>query len=208
MNFDSEIKAQEEKLAELKQKAAKYNAVAATLKAGQCHKFKLTSDKQYYDKILYVDDSGYGYKLIITERLNFGELDIFRNNGGYHFSDRVYLSDRDVGVYIAQEYNYESSLDYATDVTEEEFNQAKQKVLAIIANPQVPSNWEEAVKLRINESCSNVMQNPETPESSPSAQRCACTSGKSDIMRSIAGATGQDSSASNESHESTPEANL
>jgi len=144
MNYELELEAKKKELAELEQKVEKLRINGASLKVGQCFKRKQNqSDKNYqcYMKLLYVDKSGFGYTLVIDERCICQPLRLFQ---GPSFDTTIKLPEQDAFVAVGQAYNFESDLDFYEEITEGEYNQAKQRILALITNPKVPKNWVEA----------------------------------------------------------------
>lgn len=149
MNYTLEIESKEKELQELKQKAAQLRINEATLKVGNCYKSKPSDSHTYdgytrYHKLLYVDDSGFGYKLVIDEHLAFQKLRLFK---GPEFGNNIKIPEQYVYLTISQAFNFESDLAYLEEITLEEYNKAKEKALALMANPQVPKDWAEAQSL-------------------------------------------------------------
>jgi hypothetical protein len=153
MNYELELQAKREELAKLEKEVEKKRAAAATLQVGQCYKNKQTSytSKGYscYQKLIYVDDSKFGYTLVIDERVILQPLRLFQQGKNWpnDSNSDVYIPDQGVLITIGQAYNFESDLPLLEPIAEEEFAKAKAKALELLANHHVPKNWAEAVLL-------------------------------------------------------------
>jgi hypothetical protein len=150
MNYELELQAKREELAKLEKEVEKKRIAAATLKVGQCYKNKQNNytSKGYscYQKLLYVDDSKFGYTLVIDERITFEPLRLFQQGKDWpNDNNNVNIPDQDVMLTIGQAYNFESDLALLEPITEEEFAKAKAKALDLLINSHVPKNWAEAV---------------------------------------------------------------
>jgi len=153
MNYELELQAKREELAKLEKEVEKKRAAAATLQVGQCYKNKQTNytSKGYscYQKLIYVDDSKFGYTLVIDERVILQPLRLFQKGKNWpnDSNDDIYIPDQHALIVISQAYNFESDLPLLEPITEEEFAKAKAKAMELITNPHVPKNWTEAVLL-------------------------------------------------------------
>ena len=141
MNYEMTIREKEEELAKLKAEAAKVKVNASTLKVGQCFKTAKGSYGETYHRLLYVDDSGYGYTLVIAEYFSLDKLGFFKGPDSY---SRIDYPNRKVHFGIDQMYHFADELDHLILISEDEYTKVKTGILAYLANPKIPSNWVEA----------------------------------------------------------------
>lgn len=146
MNYQLEIEAKEQELAKLKAEAAKIQTIENTLKVGQCYRSKTDEYGKRYQKILYVDESGYGYRLVIIEHFSMKELRIFQKlpQNGWSSSKDIKIQNKEVYFGISQAHNFERDTEYYTPISEEEYNQARKTAFDIMLTPNIPSNWQQA----------------------------------------------------------------
>lgn len=157
MNYELELEAKRKELQDLEVKVSKLKINAASLRVGQCFKTKEADVYEYdkyrrYHKLLYVDDSGHGYKLVIGEHFSLQKLRFFKNG-----EKDINIPDQYAYFSVCQQHNFESDLNILVEITEEEYNQARVQALKLLSNPQVPKNWAEACSLRL-------MQSTEMPD--------------------------------------------
>lgn len=105
------------------------------LKVGNCFKNKNKGNREVFYKILYVDDSGLGYHLVICESFSFTDLQIYKKQNGLFETKR--FSRQKIFMNVDFAINFLETLNHLVLISANHYEEMKKEIIDIFIKSKI-----------------------------------------------------------------------